>query len=233
MPSPPTNKTLAATVSTILRQAPLAEIAFQLGSVQVTGTDFAKVAQAVEAGRIKCWAVNEFKSQGSGALPNGRTVNARYDIDRNAMLFSSTNFGTGGGQDQTIVHEAVHSAIDLFTPLRSQLRTLKIEDEAAAILATAFYIRLCKKELSGFPLGGGGEAEALDLVDQALRDPGVFTFTGGRYYFTPEETEPLRYAVAMSRNFKKYIGSDGRPTDDSTAIYIYNGVPACPKGGCL
>ncbi len=223
---------LAATVSTILRQSRLSEIAFQLGSVQVTGTNFAQVAQAVEKGRIKCWAVNEFKAQALAALPNGRVVNARYEIDNDAMLFSSAHFGSRAGEDQTIVHEAVHAAIDLSTPGRSKHTTLKIEDEAAAILATAFYIRLCEKDLSGFTLGGGGEAEALQLATQALRDPGMYTVTRGRYYFTPAETEALCYAVSMSRNLKKYTGSDGLPTDDSTAVYVYNGVPACPKGGC-
>jgi hypothetical protein len=227
-----TNRTLASTVSQILRQPGLMEIAFALGNVQVSGGQFRQVAQAVDAGRIKCWSVDEFTPQGSDEVPDGRTVHARYGIDNNAMLFARPDFGKLPGEDQTIVHEAVHAGFDLSVSAGKKRSTLSIEDEAAAVLTTAFYIKLCKKELSGFRLGGGGEAEAWEIAEQAVRDPGLYTVRHGRYYFTLEETESLRYAVSVSRNYKKFIGSDGLPTDNSTALYIYDGVPVCTRHSC-
>jgi len=229
----PTNPTLAPTVSQTLRTPGLSKISFRLGSVEVTGMQFSQVAQAVDSGRIKCWTVDEFESQGTDELPDGRLVESRYGIQSNAMLFSRADYGKKPGEDQTIVHESVHAAFDLMVPAKKTMTTLSIEDEAAAVLAAAFYIRLCGKQEHGFKLGGGGEAEALELVDQAVRDPGVFNVVNGKFFFTPEETQALRYAVSMSRNYKKFIDkTDGLPTDRTGAVYTYNGVPVCGKKGC-
>lgn len=229
----PTNPTLAATVSQTLRQPGLMRIAFKLGSVQVNGIQFSQVAQAVESGRIKCWTVEEFESQGKDELPDGRMVESRYGVESNAMLFFRDDYGKGPGEDQTIVHESVHAAFDLAVPAKNKVSNLSIEDEAAAVLAAAFYIKLCNKEEHGFKLGGGGESEALTLAEQALRDPGVFNVLNDMIFFTPEETEPLRYAVSVSRNYRKFIDKeDGRPTDRTGARYTYDGVAVCGKNGC-
>ena len=225
-----TNSTLASTVVETLKHSALSQINFKLGNVEISGIQFAQVAQAVESSRIKCWTVEEFESQGDDDLPDGKLVNARYKIERNAMLFSRENFGKASGEDQTIVHESVHAALDLSVPVKKTITTLRIEDEAAAILATAFYIKLSGKEEHGFKLGGGGEAEALELAEQAIRDPGVYTVVNGRFVFTPEELEPLRYAVSVSRNYRKFIDkADGLPTDRSGAKYTYDGVALCGK----
>lgn len=225
-----TNPTLAPTVVEILKHSALSQINFKLGNVEVNGMQFLDVARAVESGRIKCWTVEEFEFQEDDDLPDGRLVNAQYKTNRNAMLFSRENFGKASGEDQTIVHESVHAALDLSVPAKKTITTLAIEDEAAAILATAFYIKLSGKEERGFKLGGGGEAEALELAEQAVRDSGVYTKVNDKFIFTPEELEPLKYAVSVSRNFRKFIDkSDGLPSDRSGAKYTYDGVALCGK----
>jgi len=229
--SVPTNQALALKVSQILRQPGLLEIAFQLGRIELTGAQFQQVAEAVAAGRIKCWTVAEFNSQGRDDLVGGRRIEAEYQTKPNAMVFLHAGYGNRPSEEQTIVHEAVHAAFDL-SVARGRLATLSIEDEAAATLASGFYIKLCNPLEDGFRMGGGGHAEALELAEQALKYPGNFTVEKGRYMFTDIDTEPLRYAVATARKFNKHIGSDGLPTDNSGAIYTYEGVPVCGKKGC-
>lgn len=237
MPNParkvsvPTNRTLVSKVGEVLARLGLMEIAFQLGRIEVTGAKLQQVAQAVATGRIKCWTVAEFNSQGRDDLVGGQKIEAEYRTTPNAMVFLRADYGNKPSEEQTIVHEAVHAALDL-SVARGRLATLSIEDEAAATLASAFYIKLCNPVEDGFRMGGGGHAEALELAEQALIYPGNFTVVKGRYMFTDPETQALRYAVATARKFNKHIGSDGLPTDNSGAIYTYEGVPVCGKSGC-
>ena len=225
-----TNRTLASNVSAILRRPGLLEIAFTLGRIKVTGAMLFQVAQAVDSGRIKCWTANEFKSRGRGETVGNSLIEAKYRSKPNAMVFLRENYGSTPSEEQTIVHESVHAALDLSTS--GKLTTLSVDDEAAATLASAFYIILCKRAVGGFALGGGGHAEALELAEQALKFPGNFAVKDGMFYFTEFDVASLKQAVAASRGFNKFIGDDGLPTDNSAAVYIYEGVALCGKTGC-
>jgi hypothetical protein len=226
-----TNRTLASKVGLVLSQRGVLEIAFKLGRIEVTGAMLQQVAQAVSNGRIKCWTVDEFKKLGRADLIGGRRIEAEYQTTPNAMVFLRADYGGTPAEEQTIVHEAVHAALDLSVK-RGKLVTLSIEDEAAATLASAFYIKYCNANEDGFRKGGGGHAEALELAEQAVKYPGNYTVTNGRFMFTEFETEALRYAVATARKFNKHIGTDGLPTDNSGAIYTYEGVAVCGKTKC-
>ena len=229
----PTNPALAATVVRILRQPGLTNMNFELGGLRVSGPQFARVADAIEAGRIKCWTVTEFESQGVNGLAPGMVVNARYGIDSNAMLFSSEDFGTNPGEDRTIVHEAVHAAFDLDAPVGKKTQTLSIDDEAAAVVAVAFYIRLCNKPVGGFLMDADGpEKPALDLVDRIADRRGPVPVWRGPYRFSLEDTRPIRDGAARKWNFNKFRDTDGSQVDNSGARYVYDGVPLCSKKGC-
>jgi len=226
----PTNRLLAGTASGILRQPCLARINFQFGSLKVNGSNFARVADAIDSGRIKCWTVKEFESQGADELAPGMIVNAQYQIKPNAILFSSEDFGRNPGEDRTIVHEAVHAAFDLDAPLGKKTPTLSIEDESAAVVAVAFYIRLCKKEVGGFLMDAEGpEKAALALVDSVADRSGPFPTWPGPYIFTQQDTQAIRTGTATKWHFDQFIASDGRWTDNSGAKYVYDGVPACSR----
>jgi hypothetical protein len=216
-----TNDILAKTVIGILRQPGIATIGYQLGGLLVTGAKLAMVARAIEEGKIECRDVTSFESQGD--LAAGTVVEARYDVDANAILFPDANYGTKGGQqERTIVHEATHAMFDLYSPGK-KTRTLAIDDEAAAVLVEAFYIRLCNKPKGAFTMMvDGPQDEALKLVDDVLLDR-----KSGTYFLKPNQTKALRDAVAKDWNFTKYIASDGLPTDDSRRKYGYNGVDRC------
>ena len=234
-PPKPTNRVLAATASRILRQAGLANINFELGGLKVVGSQFARVADAIDAGRIKCWTVKEFEPQGVNGLASGMTVNARYGIDSNAMLFSSEHFGTNPGEDRTIVHEAVHAAFDLDAPIgkKPQVQTLSIDDEAAAVVAVAFYIRLCKKKVGGFLMDADGpEKPALELVDSLADTSGPEPVWSGPYKFTADDVKAIRDGAAKKWNFNSFKDKDGSYVDNSGARYVYDGVPVCSKKGC-
>ena len=231
--SQPTNRVLAATASGILRQPGLAMINFQFGGLNITGSNFARVADAIDAERIKCWTVKEFKSQGTDELAPGMIVNAQYQIKTNAMLFSSDDFGENPGEDRTIVHEAVHAAFDLDAPLGAKTQTLSIDDEAAAVVAVAFYIRLCNKPVGAFKMDAGGPEEpALALIDRLAYRAGPTPTWRGPYLISPQDARPIRDGAARKWHFDKFKGKDGYDTDNSGALYTYDGVPVCSKKGC-
>jgi hypothetical protein len=229
----PTNPTLASTVSKTLRQHGLSKVNFKFCGLTVTGSHFIRVADAVDAGRIKCWTASVFKSQGKDELAKGMIVNARYDLEPNAMVFSDETFGSGPGEDRSIVHEAVHAAFDLDAPTGKKTSTLSIDDESAAVLAVAFYIRLCDRPIGGFLMDADGpEKPALALVDSlADRTGDVPTWTGP-YTFEPLDVQAIRNGTAMKWNFRSFIDTDGRPTDRSGAKYVYDGVPVCANNAC-
>lgn len=234
MADAPTNGKLVSTVTQILWQPGLAGINFQLGGLMVAGSQFGRVAEAVGSGRIKCWTAEQFGSQGADELAPGMTVNARYEVKPNAMVFSSDSFGTGPGEDRTIVHEAVHAAFDLDAPVgaKTKTQTLSADDEAAAVLAVAFYIRLCSKPVGGFLMEADGpERPALALVDRLGVKPGG-PLRPRPYVLNIQDTQPIRTAVAAKWRFTTFIDSDGRFTDNTGAKYTYDGVPVCPKAGC-
>lgn len=220
-----TNKILTETVLEILRQPGLARLGFQLGGLLVTGQKLAAVTEAIQCGKIACLTVSEFKSQGADELVAGMSVAARYEIKNNAMVFESANYGKAPGEDRTIVHESVHAMFDLHAGPKGA-QNLAVEDEAAAVLTEAFYIRLCDKRVGGFKMMAEGPQEAaLDLVDGLLA--GNLNTIPGTFLLKPEQTQMLLRATAKDWNFTKYVGKDGLPTDNSKARYVYDGIVKC------
>ena len=224
--------TLTTTVTSILRQAGLNKLAFSLGGLEVTGAKLASVADAISAGKIKCLTVTEFASQGKNELAAGMTVAARYEIKNNAMVFERESYGGAIGEDRTIVHEAVHAVFDLNAGPKGK-QNLAVDDEAAAVLTEAFYIRLCGKPLGGFKMmADGPQDQALRLVDEVLLETDNFVAKPGTYKFSFDQLKDLRAAVAKDWNFTKFVGSDGLKTDNRKLRYVYDGVPKCPGKAC-
>jgi len=221
------NEMLKNNISRILRTPGLEKIGFQLGALTVTGQKIGQVAQAIDNGRIKCLTVDELKAQGPIDLPKGMVVEARYKEELNAMLFRDAGYGMGPGEDRTVVHEAVHAAFDLLAP-RKNFQTLAMDDESAAVLTEAIYIKVCDKPLGGFKMEAPGE-EAWNLA--GLMSIATENFTaGGIYDLAPSETADLRAAVAQNWGFITVKDKSGY-TDNSHAMYVYNGVVKCGKSG--
>lgn len=222
------NETLKNTVSRILRTPGMEKIGFQLGALTVTGQKIAQVAQAIDAGRIECRSVGQIKSGGPVSPGKGNVIEAQYKEELNAMLFPNESYGTGPGEDRTIVHEAVHAAFDLLSP-GLNFRTLAVDDESAAVLTEALYIKVCGRPLGGFKMvvdGPQDEAWKLaGLMSSATED---FT-SGGIYALDAADTAALRAAVAKDWGFVKVKDKTGY-SDNSTAQYIYNGMVKCNKG---
>ena len=227
------NETLKKTVSRILRTPGMEKIGFKLGSLVVTGQKIGQVAQAIEAGRIECLKVGELKAEGPVGLPKGNVVEARYKEELNAMLFLDEAYGTRPGEDRTVVHEAVHAAFDLLAP-KQNFKTLAVDDEAAAVLTEAIYIKVCDRPLGGFKMVvDGPQDEAWKLA--GLMSVATEDFAKGDIYtLNPTQTDALRAAVAKDWGFIKVMDATGSGyTDNSTAQYIYNGMVKCNiKGVC-
>ena len=219
---------LANTVTRILRQPGIWKIGFDLNGLCVTGQRFALVAKAIADGTIACESVDSFKPQVGGLAP-GMVTAARYDIAANTMLFSREDYGTFKVSEEiSIVHEATHAIFDLFAKSKDD-RTLSIDDESAAVLASALYIRLCGKSPGNFTMFiGGPEDEALKLADRMIAETGGFEKDKRTYFLKPQQIQKLRTAVAKDWNFvKKPPEADGSVTDSSGTQYIYNGVVKC------
>ena len=221
--------TLTNTVTNILRQQGLAPLAFNLNGIEVTGQKLAAVADAIAHGKIRCLTVKAFQNQGK--LAQGMTVAARYDITKNALLFESESYGNAPGEDRTIVHESVHAIFDLNAPSPKGKKNLAVDDEAAAILTEAFYIRLCGKRVGGFKMMADGPQEhALDLADEILEETKNFTAKPEAYVLSPAQLMKLRTAVARDWNFVSFVDTDGSLTDNSGLMYVYDGVAKCGGG---
>jgi len=222
------NDTLKKNVSRLLRTPGMEKIGFQLGALTVTGQKLGQVAQAIDDGKIQCLTVKELElKQGPITLPKGMTIEAQYKEEFNAMLFRDESYGTAPGEDRTIVHEAVHASFDLLTPKKG-FQTLAMDDESAAVLTEALYIKVC-----GLPVGGfkmmAPQAEAWNLAGLMSIETDDFT-KGGIYNLDPSQTADLRAEVAKAWGFVQVPDKTGY-TDNSTAIYVYNGMVKCNKRG--
>lgn len=226
-----TNPTLAATVSRILRHPEISKIAFKLNGLQVDAAGFADVANAIDAKRIECQNVAEFDKQRATAA--GTVVEARYSIKGDAMLFPNPSYGSTASEECTIVHEAVHAMFDLRTAGKAQ-SNLAIDDEAAAVLAEALYVILCKST------GGKMIPVNYRMVVESPQDEGwqvannmVLSgkpMTAGNPYVLDQlEIQALKNSVASTYKLNKYIDKQGIKSDDSGLRYIYDGVPICGR----
>lgn len=218
---------LTATVTRVLRQPALARLGFNLNGLIVTGDRYGAVARAIDRGDIKCVAVDSFAAQGKDELAAGTAVEARYSADANAMKFQRADYGANSvHEERTILHEATHAIFDLYASSKNA-RVLSIDDESAAVLAEAFYIRLVSQKVGGFKMMADGPGEpALALADEVLRATDGFADRQVAV-LTPTQTEDLRAAVARQWNFVRTVEPGGIISDRSTAVYIYNGVVKC------
>lgn len=222
-----TNQKLVQTVLRILRQPGVWKIGFDLAGLTVTGMRYSMVAKAIEDGKIECRAVDKFESQGKDALAPGMVTVATYKAELNAMLFSREDYGSKISEERVIFHEATHAIFDLFAK-SSDDRTLAINDESAAVLAEALYLRCCDKNPGNFAMFiDGPQDEALKLADKMMAETGDFERDKRTYFLKPPQTQKLRAAVAEDWHFTKYIGSDGYPTDATGTQYVYDGVVKC------
>jgi hypothetical protein len=223
------SNTLKNTVSRILRTPGMEKINFKLGALTVTGANIGRVAQAIDAGQIECRAVGQIKADGPISPGKGNVIEAQYKEELNAMLVPDESYGTAPGEDRTLVHEAVHASFDLLAP-GLNFRTLAIDDESAAVLAEAIYIIVCKRPVGGFRMVvEGPQWQAWNLA--GLMSVATDEFTQGRTYTLDQsETADLRAAVAQHWGFGIVKDKTGY-TDNSKAVYIYNGMVRCNKSG--
>jgi len=223
-----TNQKLANTVLRILRQPGISKMGFELGGLVVTGVRYSMVAKAVEDGKIECQVMDKLPSQGKDELATGMVAVARYKAELNAMIFSREDYGsTKVSEETTVVHEATHAIFDLFAKSQDD-RTLAMNDESAAVLAEALYLRLCDKPPGSFAMFiDGPQDEALKLADRMMAETGDFERDRRTYFLKPQQTQKLRDAVARDWNFTIRVEADGSVTNSTGIQYIYDGVVKC------
>ena len=222
-----TNQTLANTAVRILRQPFVQKIGFDLHGLTVTGVRYSMVAKAIEDGKIECRVESEIKPKTKDELAPDTFIEAQYRAPQNAMVFPRESYGSVGYEERTIFHEATHAIFDLFAA-SSNTQTLAIEDETAAVLDEAHYVRLSTRPTRNFAMMIDGRGDrALKLVDRMMAKTGDFERDRRTYFLTPDETNSLREVVAADWHFIKYIDSQGYPTDSTGVKYIYDGVVSC------
>jgi hypothetical protein len=219
------NQTVVATALRVLRRPGIWNIGFDLHGLCVTGQRYAMVAKAIEEGAIKCEVAGKLDPDKGQVLAAGMAIAARYVPDVHTMFFRSEDFGSVSGYQQTqILHEATHAIFDLYAKGKDT-RTLAVEDEAAAVLAAALYVRLT--DVVAISFGNfidGSEDEALKLADKLMAETGDFERDRRTYFLRPDQTKKLRDAVAQEWNFVRRVDPDGSITDSTGVQYIYNGV---------
>jgi hypothetical protein len=227
-----TNRTLVSTALGVLREPGIWKIGFDLNGLCVTGQRYAMVAAAIEDGKIACEAVDRFPLKPGQKLPPGTKIGAVYDPDADTIYFPREDYGKSSGYEKTVIlHEATHAIFDLFAKTGDD-RVLAINDEAAAVLAQAHYLRLCAPNDSqaihrfSMMIDGPGEL-ALKLVDKMMDDTGDFMKDRRTYFLRPEQTSKLRAAVATEWGLIRETQPDGTISDRTGELSIYNGVVTC------
>ena len=223
---PKTNQILATTVSRILRQPGMMKIDFNMHGLLVTGRFYSMVAAAVEEGRIECLAVKDLPPQRPDQFASGTVATARYTPSDNRMMFESENFGSKPSEEITIVHEATHAIFDITAPSKLH-QTLAINDESAAVLAEALYIKVCDKPKGNFDMViGDPQYEAWNLANEMMVETESFTIGPKPYVLKHDQTKLLSDAVGLLWNFTLKPEKDGY-RDDRGVKYFYDGVPKC------
>lgn len=223
-----TNRNLVETVLGVLEHPGIWKINFELNRLVVTGMRYSMVARAIREGKISCEAVTELKSRPGDKPAPGTITEARYDELKNVMLFKSEKYGNTSTEKAVILHEATHALFDLFANTKED-RVLGIDDESAAVLAEALYLRLCVTgSLGSYAMVVNGHEElALKLADEMMAETGNFEKDRRTYFLKQEQIEKLRMAVARSWNMVKKVLPDGTVDDRSGAQSIYDGVVSC------
>jgi hypothetical protein len=139
---------------TVLDDAKNAGLRLQVGSVKVTHANLMAVSQAIRDEQITV------------EVYSGITGDAEYrpdlDVIRIGSVATMSDILTGDPLScSLLVHEAVHAANDIFMSGQSILRP---ENEAAAYLAQAYYLR--KHGWEKGPNGNGGTAHGTGYLEK-------------------------------------------------------------------
>jgi len=227
-----TNQVLAKRAVEILRQSFVQKIGYDLHGLTVTGVRYSMVAKAIEDGSIECKVESDIQPDSTDDLANASgpmktIIEAQYRPSKNTMVFPSEDYGKNGWEERTIFHEATHAIFDLFAKSKDD-RTLSVEDETAAVLAEAHYVRLCPHSTGNFAMWVDGRGErALKVVDRMMQKTGDFERDRRTYFLQPAEYQSLKEAVAQDWKFIQYRDKQGYLTDASRRQYIYDGVVSC------
>ncbi|MGH6943764.1 MAG: hypothetical protein ACREH6_06040 [Geminicoccaceae bacterium] len=124
---------IADEVAKVFFSARIARIDFRLGPLEVSPKRLHAVGKAIGGGRIKV-----------AVASTGRLLSAAYSPHSNQMTLPSDQIGSVMIQ-ASILHEGVHALVDLF---RCTNLTV-LDDEAAAYLAEAIYLRAAHTWVSG------------------------------------------------------------------------------------
>jgi hypothetical protein len=220
------DRTIQETVLSVLSNPGVRKINFNLNGLIVAGHRYALVAALVRSGKIACEVVSQMPVKPGQAPPQGSIVGAMYDPDTNTMYFKRADYGNSGiaaGKERgVILHEATHALFDVFARSGND-QVLGIDDESAAVLAQALYLRLCEGgdniAISNFRMAINGSGElALKLADTILA-----ANAGERLFnLQPQQMTSFRNQVAVEWDLVKK-GNSNR----SGSMTIYDGVITC------
>jgi len=212
------SQVLAATVIRVLSHPVIMKINFELNRLLVTGMRYQVVAQAVRSGKITC----EVGSDRDPQLPSGTVIAAEYksDRDHHQFMFPREDYGTSSGSEKIkILHEATHAIFDCYAG-SGGTSIIKIDDEAAAFLASALFLQLSDVGNRMPLMVGSAFDEACKLSGKILDATGDFIRNARTYVVTPEASAALRHAVQIDYNLL-----DDDPTDIKSGILdVYSGL---------
>jgi len=209
------SQVLAATVIQVLSDPAVTKINFELNGLLVTGMRYQVVAQAVRSGKITC----EVGSDRDPRLPPGTVIAAEYKPDLDRFMFLREDFGTSSGSEKIkILHEATHAIFDCYSG-SSGTSILKIDDEAAAFLASALFLQLSNVRTRMPVFVGSAFDEACKLSNKILDATGDFIQNPRTYIVTPEASVALRHAVAID-----YDLLDDGTSNRAGILDVYNGL---------
>lgn len=164
---------LASNVAAIFEGPQVARIHFRLGRLEVSPQRLRGVGQAIKKGNIKVVVAK-----------TGKLLSAAYSPHSDTLTLPDDKLASVSSR-AAVLHEGVHALVDMYKCKEVTV----LNDEAAAYLAEAIYLRAAHSWISG----GAVEMAIYDAADKVAKAHDLYSKRGVR--LSSDDVADLRAAI--------------------------------------
>jgi hypothetical protein len=165
---------LATTVAAIFEGPRVARIHFRLGRLEISPQRLRGVGKAIKKGDIKV-----------EVHTGGKLLGAAYDPHDDTLMVPDDKLASVASQ-AGVLHEGIHALVDMY----KFKEVTVLNDEAAAYLAEAIYLRAAHSWVSG---AGAAEMAIYNAADQVAKAHNLYNKRGVR--LSNDDIADLRAAI--------------------------------------
>jgi hypothetical protein len=233
-----TNPILQQKVLQLIKLPFVQLINFEINGLRVTGQRYAMLADLISNGTVECHVDSYIKPKIKGHYQAGTQVEAMFDTLQHALVFRTQDYGQDKFEDgynkdagdasfekRNMFHEATHAIFDVFTT-SGEDHVRGLEDEVVAVLAEAYFVKLCPGYSSTTfdGLAGGSGQRALELFKELKERTHDFQDRTVQVLRLPDY-RLLKEAVAIEWDYLNHLPQGGSDRSDEKHIYTGLGLP--------